>query len=280
MMFKWIGAEYRLNGLDEDLGEGLWSALGDCYFPSSTQNLNLNVNKKIYHAPLVGNKIPVDYRSPYARSELPGFRKTSNRYSNSETDRIISKLNQALTRISQSDPRVIDMIDQYTKVITIKKDPRDVYSWGSSSSNAYIGSIVLENPHLDVFTSDEIVEAIIHESIHSFMYILELDNPIFSDRRLYAHEVRSPWTGNRLPLYSYLHACFVWFGLWHFWNLAIKTNLFHFEISSKHKCKSAVGFKGDSLLNPIREISTGISLARQQAIQKMQEIILTSDNFG
>ena len=47
---------------------------------------------------------------------------------------------------------------------------------------------------------------------------MELADGLFSTyRKAQGIAAISPWSNWRLPLRTFVHACFVWFGLWHFW---------------------------------------------------------------
>jgi hypothetical protein len=59
-------------------------------------------------------------------------------------------------------------------------------------------------------------EALVHEAIHQHLYRLEIANGAFCDL---ADEgrYRSPWSGNRIPLHSLIHASLVWYGVLGLW---------------------------------------------------------------
>ena len=78
----------------------------------------------------------------------------------------------------------------------------------------------LFNLHSEASNVYKISNAIVHESIHSLIYKLELHEDLYADQNA-AHEVMtvSPWTERPLQVHSFVHACFVWYGLLNFWNL-------------------------------------------------------------
>jgi hypothetical protein len=86
----------------------------------------------------------------------------------------------------------------------------------SASNRAHVGGCVLTNIHAPADSVLTCAEALVHESIHQYLYRTELADGNFCDLRE-APTFRSPWTGNRIPLHSLVHACFVWYGLLTLW---------------------------------------------------------------
>ncbi len=86
----------------------------------------------------------------------------------------------------------------------------------SSSNRDHVGVAVLA----DMERADDRIatcaEALLHESIHQFLYREEAVHgaPCSLDAR---RRFRSPWSGNRIPLHSLVHATYVYFGLLAFW---------------------------------------------------------------
>lgn len=97
----------------------------------------------------------------------------------------------------------------------------------SNSPQGYVGRAVITNGHLPIVDDVMLVEAMVHEATHGFVGMSEAigfsgvagATPWLSDRQPYdgISRVTSPWTGTPLDIPTYLHACFVWWGLLHFW---------------------------------------------------------------
>jgi len=90
------------------------------------------------------------------------------------------------------------------------------------------------------------------------------------------YKVNSPWTGSSLTLYTYLHACLIWFALYQFWKVALKSTLFpHDKVREQFsKCRS--GFEKGLLLDRVQNASPVISSDLQEVIKEAQEIVLNS----
>src|SRR5215467_11859612 len=53
----------------------------------------------------------------------------------------------------------------------------------------------------------------------------------------------SPWTGAILPLSNLVEACFVWYGLYHFWLLAQAGTQYPEEVINSHLGRCSRGFQ-------------------------------------
>ena len=86
----------------------------------------------------------------------------------------------------------------------------------SSSNRDHVGVCVLTNLHVAPDRLLVAVEAIVHEAIHQHLYRVEVSQGPFCDLAA-PRRYRSPWSGNRIPLHSLVHACFVYYGLLSLW---------------------------------------------------------------
>ena len=86
----------------------------------------------------------------------------------------------------------------------------------SSSNRQLVGTCLLTNLHLSPNAVFVCVEALVHEAIHQHLYRIELQTGPFCDLDD-AGRYRSPWSGNRIPLHSLIHASLVWFGVLSLW---------------------------------------------------------------
>ena len=281
-----VEAEYFRTGLKFEVLKDIWSALGDCYFPKGKPAHNIGIKRilqydpdKTYFAPILKNGIPVDYCSPSTKGKLPGNVLPPEEYGIGEVMMIIGNLNESIEKITFINKNLSYILSYFTKIISIRKHETLSPYFNSGSSSAYLGRIVLENPQLTNVTVVDLTEALIHETIHSLLYSIELEEPFILDTSIEPKfRVCSPWTGNELPLHSYLHACLIWFGLAHFWKLALKTNAFPKKMLYVKISKSILGFKKSSLLDPLSSVLSYISKDLQDIISISQESI--KDTFN
>jgi hypothetical protein len=85
----------------------------------------------------------------------------------------------------------------------------------SYSLDSEIGTIHLCRAVGENWPPYHVADAILHESIHAFLFRLEWIAPIFD--RQDCGETRSPWSGKILDGRQFVHACFVWSALLQLW---------------------------------------------------------------
>ncbi len=144
-------------------------------------------------------------------------------------------------------PTALDFINAHMETALVCRS--DAIEGASSASNReLVGLCVLTNIHAPADRVLVCAEALLHESIHQYLYKTERDEGNFCDLSE-ARTYRSPWSGNRIPLHSLIHACFVWYGLLSFWS------------------QLARGAANDDELSPLREkasrVMFGFSFVRQ-----------------
>jgi hypothetical protein len=88
---------------------------------------------------------------------------------------------------------------------------------GAASSSWFVRPHLVGLTNIDAESDSWLVDALVHEGVHSLLYMLEVSEPWFLAGRNGGDRVRSPWTGASLPGHSFVHACFVWYALYHFW---------------------------------------------------------------
>jgi hypothetical protein len=142
----------------------------------------------------------------------------------------------------------------------------------SNSPQGFVGRAVLTNPHLDLVDDVVLAEAVVHEATHGFVGTSEAIglaghsiDPRWADARWLTDDgpydgvsrVVSPWTGTKLDLPTYLHACFVWWGLLHFWSGFAGEAGFDTRRVRTRILRSATGFVDAALateLAPFRDL--------------------------
>ena len=87
-----------------------------------------------------------------------------------------------------------------------------------------------------------LADALVHEAIHAILYSIECSNPLVSAAPA-GLLIRSPWSGNSLSIRTYLHACFVWYGLAKFWHAALPAEVFPAERVKQLLAKALSGFR-------------------------------------
>lgn len=263
-----VTAEQLRLGGGRPPGRDLWTAIGDIKFSASGE---------AFPGPSLRDMMPLDFESPYAMNlDLDGmFDVTVARrepYNSSEQRHVLGRLERARDAIRATDVGILEFTVVFTKVLIFQRDPAAPDSFSSGSSGQYVGRSVLANSHLSAIDEVEIAEGIVHEAIHSLLYMQEQMRAWVSDSELYGPTPRtvSPWTQNALPLRPYLQAVFVWYGLLHFWCLALQKRTFDARRVQTRISQAAIGFLGRPLLHQIAQYSASIDPVLLQTVERMQ----------
>ena len=249
----------------------IWTALGDFGFAS---------DGSLHEWPQIEEMMPFDFGSPYAtKVDLSGADRDSvpqrPPFSEAELQRVIALLRRVRLCLNQTSPRIARFVSRFNKVLVLQKDAEAPEKFASGSNGHYIGRSFLANPHLPQIGEAHMADAIVHEGIHALLYMQEQKEPWFVDpdiKRSFP-KVKSPWTGSVISLASFLQACFVWYGLLHFWSLALAARTFDRTMALTRMRLSLRGFLGQALRDHVWEFSPSIDQKVLSAIDEMQAMV-------
>ncbi|MBA4143469.1 MAG: hypothetical protein H0X43_10820 [Nitrosospira sp.] len=194
---------------------GVWTALGDYGWDEA--------GRAIRAPTLRGTVIPVDFSSPFlsVNSCFDGGFTEAALNPRADCARVVQKLNSAVALLEQVSLAVRDFVLSTTMSIAVYIQPIPEVS--SASSSELPGRIDLVNPGHKIVATYNLAGLILHEAMHGVMYYLESTHGAFvADDE---HELlTSPWTGRKLSLHTFIHACFIWYGLFNFWKLSSRTS--------------------------------------------------------
>jgi hypothetical protein len=207
-----------------------WTALGDFYLPAETEThselfahpSNAWYSDQSYQAPVLRG-IVLDAYSPVPDEPYPDYYGEVTRHTPEELDLIKQRVEQSLDHIQSVSTTAGSAVDAAIQVLSLVRAPALTAGTHSFSTRSIIGNMGIVNLHSELWATQRISNAIIHESIHSLIYKLQLmlSNALYTDEEAAERiDAVSPWSGRTLKLHSVVHACFVWFGLWSFWSLS------------------------------------------------------------
>jgi hypothetical protein len=234
-----LHAELAFAGRPVEFEKETWTALGDAAFQ----------NGQRFVWPQQLGMMPLDFGSPRARIiDLTGaeFETTAprNPYTLAELEAAIRKVREALQGVLEACPEAGRFIACFNKVLIIQPDPAAPRRSSSGSNGQFIGrSFVTNVQSLDV-TAEAVADAVVHEGIHGLLYMQQVIQPWGPSELIYNQTpaAASPWTGRMLPLRSFLEACFVWYGLLHFWSHALTNKVFETKEVRYHLARALKGF--------------------------------------
>jgi hypothetical protein len=267
-----LQSEMAREGQPTEFKHDIWTPYGDMCFHS---------DGSVFRFPQISETMPLDFGSPLvAKVDLggPGSYPAEVRapFDTAEMELVVEQLNQACEGIRAAWPSLLDFVLTFNKVLISVKDPVAPDRFSSGSTTQYVGRTFITNPHVDSVDIVDLAEALVHEGIHALLFMEELQRPWgdIPELRDGVRRVDSPWTGNSLSLSSFLQACFVWYGLAHFWALALPVRAFDPERIKQRLIQAVCGFLGGPLFNNLETFLPGIYPEVVDTIQEMQARIV------
>lgn len=259
-------AELCRTGERTRVGHDVWTALGDFRFSKRPV-----ARARAYRAPRVGG-LPVDFLSPYASGPDIPVAGAASAVDRAWGGRVRADLLAALEGIRSMSEPALSMVHHFTRVIVARADPDHPGMFLSSSSPRYLGRCVLCNP--DSASVEELAEALVHESIHALLCCVQIERPFVLDHtRLARLRVISPWTGKELPMDAYLEACFVWYGLVHFWRRDLGGTGFRRPHAARLEQRARSGFLKDPLVEALAPGRAALDGAVIDLVSTMQRSV-------
>ncbi|MFD1001678.1 hypothetical protein ACFQ21_20270 [Ohtaekwangia kribbensis] len=218
---------------DTNSYEELWTPNGDFFI-----RYNKEDKEFVTYEPYKLNWItPIDFFSPYCvklTNDDVNETRTSKLlpYDFDEAESICNLLEETVEPLIGINNDYIKLINHFSRVIIFNKviPVTGPPPFISGSDALHVGRTVISNPTDGDL--EKMIEALVHESIHSKLYMIDETKrwmPSYDLSNKIGRVIPSSWTGNILTLNSLLQACFVWYGLYHFWSYAYQNNLYNEE---------------------------------------------------
>ncbi len=249
------------------LPNGRWSALGDVRVsrnragtapPSPYRRV-----EDFVLAPVVRGTVVDGYSPTYAT--IFGYtRWFVESHQDAEFEEATAKLSSAIQFIESVSGPTCNMLDACLRVVSLARVPDDPNMTVSGSHPHLRGLAAFSNLHSLRWAPGQVVEALLHEAIHALVSKMEIADSLFLSYRDAGDVLAtSPWSGRPMPLWAYLHACFLWFGSWHFWQRASG----HSDRAHEFAETARRGFDGQASINNIPP--EGIALLRPDAAEAL-----------
>jgi hypothetical protein len=228
-----------------------------------------------YHAPRIGG-IVIDFESPWALGKLPHIAGEAEAITPANRATALDRIGAAVDLLEAASARAAVATRQFTQVIVVRSDPSRPDFYTSASSTLCLGRAVMRNPFVTDASPSEVVDGLVHEAIHCICDLTEInDGPwLAGGKDAYHVKVASPWTERQLDIHTYLQACWVWYGLWHFWAQAIKTEAVATDAGLRCLGRAFRGFAGGAASTRILPHRALIDPAVFDAIDGAQAALL------
>lgn len=170
--------------------------------------------------PRLGGVIVLDGDSRLSRryeAESGTFCRPCLDISQKEMDAIGEKLEAAIHMLDEAAPHLGLLVRTFTRRVLVRKSIEEgedvaLLNLGSEYRPIHAGCIRMLNVHRTEMTVDLCAEAILHESVHSFLSAYEDVYGKFMSGSIRVRPV-SPWSGNFIPNHSLAHAVFVYYAI-------------------------------------------------------------------
>jgi hypothetical protein len=259
-----LNGESAYYGIDP-IRKGYCTALGDFYISAEEAIDGCSTDRDeelcVFRAPRLADAIPIDFYSPNrVNVDSPSCETNDLSFSPEEESSIADFLNRTFNQISEVCAPAGELIKQYVKVIIPLKVKKGI---GSTSQPRFPGRVLLRGT--DRCSAAALASALVHESIHQLIYVLEYAGAfIMRDAEPRNNlQIKSLWTGRDLELHSFLHACFVWYGLGKFWERAGNLDVFEKAEVDRELERSLRGYRGE---NPAQLLQPFAGVVRQDVI--------------
>jgi hypothetical protein len=245
----------------------MWSALGDVVVLPGGQ---------VKSSPVVAGAPPIDLDSPTVSSSDPLGQSNGEQpwrpLRDEDRGQFLDNLATAMRGIQATNPLIGDFVRRFVKVLVVQANDQTAYS--AYSAGKYVGRTTLSNPQL--VEPVDIAESVVHEATHSLLYMQIPEQPWGIDQDVFEErKAVSPWSGRPLPLTTYLHACFVWYGLVNFWSQARGIGCFPQRRVEGRLARAALGFlKGPLFANMARDEEAVVAPDVHVAIEELQAAVV------
>ncbi len=264
-------AEKAVLGLPVPGRQDGWTADGRAY---------VRADGRVMAQPLLSGEIAVDQCSPHAlRLDLSGGNAPAEPLrqppSAATSERVVARLQDAWRGIGASSPEVQRNVRTWARVIVAQSDASGRF-W-SGSNGQYIGRVMIVNADAPSTPTEELADALVHEAIHAFLYMHEFLQPWVLGNALYtsAGVIRSPWSGNQLPVRPYMQAAFVWYGLAMFWAQHLGGKAFDTAQACSLLERALSGFRRGPLVDRLKPWKAKIKPEVIEAVDGLQQDILS-----
>ncbi len=168
--------------------------------------------------------------------------------------RALIKVESALSALDAVGRGIAAFVRRFTLVAHLVTDSA-LGRFSSGSTNQYVGRSIFWNVHLPSVDVGTVAEALVHEAVHSLLYMNEAGSPwvVGPTGQPPEHDrICSPWSGAFLPVEPFLQACFVWYALLNFWDAARSSSAFPAERVRRGIRTARSGFLNGSLTSMVR----------------------------
>ena len=212
---KSLMAELVAAAIDCDLIEPAWTVLGDrCVDPSQGGDPVATQTR------IPGTTIAIDKAGPIDFSV--GSLRPLEHPTEPQWVAIEPKLTDAARELAAASRPAFDFWQDCIDVIALRTFAQPGVSITSVALRYNARVTLLVNAYAADVDSTKLADLLLHEAIHSLLFMWEETSGHFVPNKAAREEVKiiSPWSGHSLKLSAFVHGCLVWYGIYWFWKIA------------------------------------------------------------
>ena len=272
LLARWLSAEEALAGWPDAVDAPCWTALGDCYIKKQGQTIEV-----ANQAPRLCTGAIVDWQSPNALGHLIEVAGEAVPFEPDEASAALRKLELACELLQAAAPHWLDLMKRFNTVVLMRKVP-SYQGFSSATTRVAIGRPVLRNPSHPDGSPELIADALVHETVHTILDHVELTTPLSPHMDRYPDaRIQSGWSGKMLDLNTFVHACLVWFALFHVWLGAVRARATDYDNNIRLLVSRSRGFVGanpTAQLEPYRDaLQRGVFELVEEAGRRVTAIL-------
>ncbi|WP_158298688.1 hypothetical protein [Sphingomonas psychrotolerans] len=263
-----VEVERAFSGLDHQLDEVVWSAMGDrhCLSPAPYTAGCGDLPRLVIGDPATRlPSAPTSGDPPEPWPTLPA---------------LVEQLQEAQEHLRATDPRLADFARDWNTTLVLRR-VASRQGFQSSSPERYVGRSILWNPDDPAVGTDALAEAMIHEGLHT---VFDMADALLSrvtpprarwvtEPMLYDGVSRtiSPWTGRPLDVPTYVHAFLVWFGLLTLWAKVASRGTFEPPIARGRLLRAGAPFATRTAFTPLEPFAGRIRSDVKDLMRQLEE---------
>lgn len=270
-----ILGEHLLNSRIVTAGQEQWSLLGDFALIATTEGVRVEKQRKVLRS------ITVDFESIWCREEVAGgFDCTHLPYeavSDKKKADIMNKVVSALNKVDAFAPVFGLLIRKYIRTIMVRTCSSVSAGFGSESRSDRIGCVHLLNVDRGEYTTQQLAEDLVHETVHSFLSMYEYAvRPFTNSEGDRGPRITSLWSGQSLAARAFCQAVFVYYTLYHFHLCVLETSADDADIafSAKRREYCVSGFASNANLGEYVSECASVQNWLRPWLRRAQSIIV------
>ena len=211
---KLLLAELAATGEVAELPESVWTPRGDRFLDRS-----MPMYWGLPEVILGNTGITIDEQSSFQFPDDEFGIAGTMPHAKQEREVVVFRVHSAIDALRKACLPALEMVTTIIEVLAFRRESVEATAFYSSTFVGWPGLVRFTNAHLPDADTAAILEALVHEAIHCILHVHEeIEGTFLRSSEAAQRTMISPWTGAKIRLHSYIHACVVWYGIYWLWS--------------------------------------------------------------